>query len=155
MCQVVILTILRFLASEFLDRGPHTFAERVGRSPCSTREGWVMDGFDDADFGLFADLDLGDQRRSNRLNDLVDSMRRHPGGSLPTKLPKPADLRAFYRLMDCAAVTHSNINGSSRRAFFSGPASTASKPTSSTRVLRTFLPAASSPQKKLVAFTPS
>src|ERR1700677_2309567 len=33
-------------------------------------------------------------------------MCRHPGGTLPDKLNEPADLRAFYRLMNCDEVTH-------------------------------------------------
>lgn len=56
--------------------------------------------------GLFAELDLGDVRRGRRLRQLVSNMCRHPGGSLPEKLHHPADLRAFYTLMDREEVTH-------------------------------------------------
>ena len=54
----------------------------------------------------FSGIDLGDQRRTARLIQATDDMCRHPGGTLPDKFPKPADLRAFYRLMNCAKVTH-------------------------------------------------
>ena len=45
----------------------------------------------------FGGADLGDGRRSRRLPKLVDEMERHPGGTLPQKLPRPEDLEAFYR----------------------------------------------------------
>ena len=54
----------------------------------------------------FSGIDLGDQRRTARLIQAADEMCRHPGGTLPDKFPKPADLRAFYRLMNCEKVTH-------------------------------------------------
>jgi hypothetical protein len=54
----------------------------------------------------FASIQLGDARRTGRLVRAADAMCRHPGGTLPDKFPKPADLRAFYRLMDCDQVTH-------------------------------------------------
>ncbi len=57
----------------------------------------------------FASLDLGDSRRTRRLIDLVDRMSRHPGGTLPDKLNRPADLRAFYRLMNRPEVTHAAL----------------------------------------------
>jgi hypothetical protein len=59
-------------------------------------------------FGMrnFGQVDLGDQRRTQRLVKLVDIMHRHPGGTLPDKLNRPADLRAFYRLMHRPEVTH-------------------------------------------------
>lgn len=61
-----------------------------------------------ATFGMrnFATVNLGDQRRTDGLVRLVDQMCRHPGGTLPDKLNRPADLRAFYRLMDRPEVTH-------------------------------------------------
>jgi hypothetical protein len=40
------------------------------------------------------------------LVESVDIMCRHPGGTLPDKLNRPADLRAFYRLMKRPEVTH-------------------------------------------------
>lgn len=54
----------------------------------------------------FGQVELGDQRRTRRLVALVDTMHRHPGGSLPDKLNEPADLRAFYRLMNRPEVSH-------------------------------------------------
>lgn len=57
----------------------------------------------------FAELDLGDVRRSRRLASLFDTMCGHPGGTLPNKLPNPADLDAFYRLMRNPVVTHQAI----------------------------------------------
>jgi hypothetical protein len=68
-----------------------------------------MDAACEPTLGLFADLDLGDRRRSRRLRRLSDAMCRHPGGSLPDKLGCPADLRAFYALMDCPRVTHAAL----------------------------------------------
>jgi hypothetical protein len=65
-------------------------------------------------FGLrnFATLDLGHERRTARLVAAIDCMCRHPGGTLPDKLNRPADLRAFYRLMRRPEVTHAALLGS-------------------------------------------
>jgi Transposase DNA-binding len=52
---------------------------------------------------------LGDRRRTKRLVQAVDTMTRHPGGSLPDKLNEPSQLRAFYRLMNCPEVTHTAL----------------------------------------------
>jgi hypothetical protein len=62
-------------------------------------------------FGMrnFGGVDLGDRRRTQRLVDSVDRMCRHPGGTLPDKLNRPADLRAFYRLMHRPEVTHGTL----------------------------------------------
>jgi hypothetical protein len=57
----------------------------------------------------FAGLDLGDKRRTDCLVRCVDIMNRHPGGTLPDKLNRPADLRAFYRLMNRPEVTHAAL----------------------------------------------
>src|ERR1700712_5543045 len=57
----------------------------------------------------FGAVDLGDGRREERLPKLVDEMSRHPGGTLPQKLPRVADLEAFYRLCDAADVTHEAV----------------------------------------------
>jgi hypothetical protein len=59
-------------------------------------------------FGMrnFGQLDLGDKRRTRCLVKAVDIMCRHPGGTLPDKLNRPADLRAFYRLMRRPEATH-------------------------------------------------
>jgi hypothetical protein len=65
----------------------------------------------DVDLGraIFGHAQLGDQRRTARLVETFNLMRRHPGGTLPDKLPTPADLRAFYRLCDADDVTHGAI----------------------------------------------
>jgi Transposase DNA-binding len=57
----------------------------------------------------FGEADLGDDRRTRRLPKLVDEMARHPGGTLPQKLPRPEDLEAFYRLCDADDVTHDTV----------------------------------------------
>ncbi len=57
----------------------------------------------------FGGLELGDQRRSRRLPQLVDAICRHPGGTLPEKLSEPGNLRAFYRLMKAKEVTHEAV----------------------------------------------
>lgn len=57
----------------------------------------------------FASVDLGDERRNRRLPELVDEMVRHPGGTLPQKLPRPADQEAFYRLCHAEDVTHAAV----------------------------------------------
>jgi hypothetical protein len=64
-----------------------------------------------ASFGMrnFGQADLGDRRRTKRLVEIVDQLCRHPGGTLPHKLPHPADLRAFYRLMDRPEATHAAL----------------------------------------------
>jgi len=57
----------------------------------------------------FGGADPGDGRRSQRLPKLVDEMERHPGGTLPQKLPRPEDFEAFYRLCDADDVTHDAV----------------------------------------------
>jgi hypothetical protein len=57
----------------------------------------------------FARIDLGDVRRNRRFVALVEQLCRHPSGTLPTKLNNPADLRAFYHLMDRPEATHPGI----------------------------------------------
>ncbi len=54
----------------------------------------------------FGAVDLGDQRRNRRLPQRVDEILRHPGGTLPEKLPEPADQEAFYRLCNANEATH-------------------------------------------------
>lgn len=54
----------------------------------------------------FGQVDLGDKRRTDRLVQSADEMCRHPGGTLPDKLNRPADLRGFYRLVNQPEVTH-------------------------------------------------
>lgn len=62
----------------------------------------------------FGCAELGDQRRSRRLPQLVNEMHRHPGGTLPQKLPRSEDLEAFYRLCDADDVTHEAVMGPHR-----------------------------------------
>ena len=68
-------------------------------------------------FRNFGAVELGDTRRTQRLATLVDTMCRHPGGTLPDKLNRPADLRAFYRLMNRPEVTHQKLIASHAAAF--------------------------------------
>jgi Transposase DNA-binding len=84
----------------------------------------VIPSFGEKNFG---GLDLGDVRRTRRLIQSVDSMCRHPGGSLPDKLSQPKNLRAFYRLVDQDEVTHavviaSHAEETQRRIAAVGPA---------------------------------
>src|SRR5437899_3164534 len=66
----------------------------------------ILPSFGATDFGT---AELGHKRRSRRLASLVDILCRHPGGTLPDKLNRPADLRAFYRLMNRPEVTHARL----------------------------------------------
>ena len=63
---------------------------------------------------IFGHAQLGDRRRTARLVETFNLMRRHPGGTLPDKLSTPADLRAFYRLCDADDVTHGAIIAAAR-----------------------------------------
>jgi hypothetical protein len=74
--------------------------------PFANSQGPVMDACDSFGARNFGRVNLGDVRRTRRLVQLADAMHRHPGGTLPDKLPHPPDLRAFYRLMDRPEVTH-------------------------------------------------
>lgn len=66
----------------------------------------------------FGKAQLGDMRRTKRLVKLVDQMCARPGGTLPQKFRCPADLQAFYRLMDKDDVTHEAILIAHREATF-------------------------------------
>ncbi len=57
----------------------------------------------------FGTAPLGDRRRTRRLVETADRMVRHPGGTLPDKLPLPAALKGLYRLVDPQAVTHAAV----------------------------------------------
>ena len=57
----------------------------------------------------FGGAALGDRRRSKRLIALADRIMQHPGGTWPDKLPDPADLDAFYRLVNRPESTHAAI----------------------------------------------
>jgi hypothetical protein len=49
---------------------------------------------------------LGNSSRTKRLAQLADLILQHPEGTLPDKLPRRKDLKAFYRLMSTPDVTH-------------------------------------------------
>lgn len=66
----------------------------------------VSESFGQQNFGAAV---LGDRRRTKRLVQLADAMCRHPGGTLPDKLARPADLKALYRLANEPAVTHAAV----------------------------------------------
>ena len=59
----------------------------------------------------FGNVSLGDLRRNRRLPQLVDAMVRHPGGTLPEKFSRSADLDAFYHLCSVDDVTHAAVLG--------------------------------------------
>ena len=66
----------------------------------------------------FGHAQLGDKRRTTRLVKLVDQMCLRPGGTLPQKFRRPADLQAFYRLMRKKDVTHEAILDAHRQATY-------------------------------------
>ena len=66
----------------------------------------------------FSHAQLGDKRRTKRLVQLVDQMCQRPGGTLPQKFRNPADLQAFYRLMQKDDVTHEAILDAHRQSTF-------------------------------------
>ena len=82
-----------------LTLGPKWDATRGGY-PWSLQEGQVMGAVLSFGSQNFGSLKLGDSRRTDRLVQVADGMCRHPGGTLPDKFPKPADLRAVYRDLD-------------------------------------------------------
>src|SRR5712664_1256755 len=94
----------RMLAG-FLTKGPEWIVTRGGFLR-SRSEGQGMSTILSFGERTFSGIELGDQRRTARLIQAADDLCRHPGGTLPDKFPKPADLRAFYRLMNCENVTH-------------------------------------------------
>jgi hypothetical protein len=63
------------------------------------------------DFGSthFGGAALGDQRRSDRLVVVANQVLQHPEGTWPDKLSDPADLDAFYRLVNRPEVTHAAV----------------------------------------------
>ncbi len=58
---------------------------------------------------IFANAELGDERRSQRAATAFDQARRHPGGTMPEKLDAPADLTGWYRFCACEKVTHAAL----------------------------------------------
>jgi hypothetical protein len=71
----------------------------------------MSSGTVDESFGqmYFGAADLQDARRTRRLVKVANQLLAHPGGTLPTKLPSPADLEALYRLANRAEVTHAAV----------------------------------------------
>lgn len=63
---------------------------------------------------IFGEIDLGDQRRTNRLVKVFEQIRKHPGGTLPEKLRSPKDLKGLYRLCARPEVTHAAVLGAVR-----------------------------------------
>ena len=65
-------------------------------------------------FGVdhFLECDLGDKRRTDRLVRTADLFLKHPGGTLPDKLNRNADLMGYYRLANNKHVTHAKLIGS-------------------------------------------
>lgn len=57
----------------------------------------------------FASAALRHQSRTKRLVRAAHLLASHPGGTLPDKLNHPADLRAFYRLVNNDDVTHDAV----------------------------------------------
>jgi hypothetical protein len=98
------------MAWRLLTLAPDWIATRGGH-PRLLMEGQGMDTTLSFGERTFSGIDLGDARRTARLIQAADDMCRHPGGTLPDKFPKPADLRAFYRLMNCETVTHDLLLG--------------------------------------------
>lgn len=49
--------------------------------------------------------ELGDARRSRRLNELCVAMSKFPGGSIPECTSNWGETKAFYRLLDCERLT--------------------------------------------------
>lgn len=64
-----------------------------------------------ASFGQlhFGTAQLGDRRRTQRLIQAADQIVRRPDQTLPHKLAQPADLDAFYRLVNRREVTHAAV----------------------------------------------
>jgi hypothetical protein len=60
-------------------------------------------------WAMFARAELGDRRRTARLVETFDRMRRHPGGTLPDKLASPPNLKALYRLCRHEQTTHAAL----------------------------------------------
>jgi hypothetical protein len=66
----------------------------------------TKEGFGEREFGGAA---LGDRRRNERLVVVANQVMQHPDGTWPQKLCQPAELGAFYRLMNRPEVTHAAV----------------------------------------------
>jgi hypothetical protein len=58
---------------------------------------------------FFSRVDLKNRARNDRLVELADVLVAHPHGTFPKKLHDPAQLKAFYRLMNQPTVTHASV----------------------------------------------
>ena len=54
-------------------------------------------------------IDLGNAARNRRMVEFADVLVAHPSGTCPEKFQRPAQLKAFYRLMNHKTVTHEAI----------------------------------------------
>lgn len=68
---------------------------------CLQPERWA-----EHNFGAAA---LGDRRRTRRLVEAATLAAKRPGGSLPQMMQEPADLEAFYRLVNRKETTHQTV----------------------------------------------
>jgi hypothetical protein len=105
---------------------PHDGERDAGVTRAPNFEGTGMDAIQSFGERNFGSVDLGHKRRTRRLVHVVDTMCRHPGGTLPDKLSQPKNLRAFYRLMNRDEVTHpillaSHADETRRRVAVVGP----------------------------------
>jgi Transposase DNA-binding/Transposase DDE domain len=58
---------------------------------------------------FFGKVDLKNKARNERLVELADVLIANPQGTFPKKFHDPAQLKAFYRLMNKPAVTHASV----------------------------------------------
>jgi hypothetical protein len=77
----------------------------------STGVGMDANGTEAASFGQqhFGACQLGDARLTDRLVKSGDLFLKHPGGTLPDKLNRNADLIGFYRLVNNPKVSHAKL----------------------------------------------
>jgi Transposase DNA-binding len=57
----------------------------------------------------FGTADLGDERLNARLLTVGEQLAAHPSETFPKRFSDPADLQAFYRLMENKRVTHAKL----------------------------------------------
>jgi hypothetical protein len=57
----------------------------------------------------FAAAELGDRRRTRRLQEMATSLADRPNGTLPASFPRWAELKAAYRLLENRDVTYGHI----------------------------------------------
>lgn len=58
---------------------------------------------------MFGMCELKDQRRTNRLVSVAEQVAENPSASFPDQMETWADLKAAYRLFDCADVTFDSV----------------------------------------------